>query len=220
MRKHSQISVHVPGNVFDMLLARVSELAAGSWRRDHAAEKETGAISGGGVSYVFYVRTNGPRTDVVFLHNGGQLTLNNIFTTGQGITVEDHGRISEEFWNAGMKQACQELGLDGKHTPARDVKPEDGLPSGVAYALKFFGLGANKSTGSADPDDMKSWCKFLALLHATGTEMDESRLSDYLTEKKFPEEIVMSLLAQYELAMALLPLYDEMLKEKTAPRVQ
>ena len=64
MRKHSQISVHVPGNVFDMLLARVSELAAGSWRRDHAAEKETGAISGGGVSYVFYVRTNGPQTDV------------------------------------------------------------------------------------------------------------------------------------------------------------
>jgi len=204
-----------------MFLARVSELIGGEWRRDQAAEEETGAISGGaGVSYLFYVRTNEPKTDVVFLYNDGQLTLSNIFTTGQGITEAVHARISEEFWNAGMKQACQELGLDGKHTPARDVKPEDGLPPGVAYALKLFGLGANKSTGSADPDDMESWCKFLALLHTTGTEMDESRLSAYLKEKKFPPKIVTGLLAEYELAMALLPLYDEMLAGRAAPKVQ
>ena len=203
-----------------MFQARVAELTAEGWRRDHAAEEETGAISGGGVSYLFYTRTDEPKTDVVFLYNDSQLTLSNIFTTGEGITEAAHASISEEFWNAGMKQACQELGLAGKYTPSGDVKPEDGLPPGVAYALKFFGLGANKSTGSADPDDMESWCKFLALLHTAGTEMDESRLGAYLKEKKFPPKIVIGLLAQYELAMALLPLYDEMLAGRAAPKVQ
>ena len=221
MRKYSHISVGIPGNVFDLFLARVSDLAASRWRRDPALEETTGESTKGlGVSYVWYTRTDGPQTDVVFLYTKDQLTLSNVFTTGKGITHEEHELLTGDLWNLGMKQACQELGLAGTHTQSKQVKPEDGLPPGVAQALKMFGLGANKSTGSADPSDMGYWCRFLALLHVSRAEFDDSRLSDYLTEKKFPEEIVMDLLGQYEMAMTLLPMYDEMLKGKVARSVQ
>lgn len=221
MRKYSHISVTIPGNVLDLFLARVSGLAASRWRRNSALEKNSGeTVSSLGISYIWYSRTDGPATDVVFLYQKDQFTLNNVFTTGKGISHEEHELLVADIWNSAMKQACQEHGLAGKFVSSRQVKPEEGLPPVVEQALKMFGLGANKSTGSADPSDMEIWCRFIALLHATGSEMDETRLGAYLKEKKFPAKIVSSLLQQYEMAMALLPLYDEMLEARPAPRIQ
>ena len=135
MRKYSHISVGIPGNVFYLFLARVSDLAASRWRRDPALEETTGESTKGlGVSYVWYTRTDGPQTDVVFLYTKDQLTLSNVFTTGKGITHEEHELLTGDLWNLGMKQACQELGLAGTHTQSKQVKPEDGLPPGVAQA--------------------------------------------------------------------------------------
>jgi hypothetical protein len=221
MRKYSHISVRVQGDILDLFLAKVSELAAGRWRRDPAGEEAAGDIVESlGISYIYYVRVDEPQTEVVFLYKDDELTLNNIFTGGDPITHAAHGRIAADLWNAGMKLACKELGLAGEFTPSRDVRPEAGLPPDVLDALNYFGGGANKSTGSGHPSDMESWCRFLALLHTTGTEMDESRLSAYLTEKKFPEAVVTDLLKEHELAMALLPLYDQIREEKTDPTVQ
>ena len=90
----------------------------------------------------------------------------------------------------------------------------------MVQALKYFSVSANKDTGTADSDDMASWCKFLALLHVSGAEFDEARLDAYLTEKKFEEDIVNGLLVQYDLAMTLLPLYDSLRKGKAASTVQ
>jgi len=221
MRKYSNISVKVPGNMLDLFLARISDLAASSWRRDTAAEEASGElVKFMGVSYVYYVRSDGPQTDIVFLYKDGELSLNNIFTTGNGISHAEHNRVSTEFWKAGMQQACKEMGLAGKHTPTRDVKPEEGLPEPVAKALKYFSVSANKDTGTAHLDDMESFCRFLALLHVSGAKFDESRLEAFLKENKFKEKIVNGLLVQYDLAVTLLPIYDSLRKGKAASTIQ
>ncbi|MFN0104170.1 MAG: hypothetical protein ACKV2U_19055 [Bryobacteraceae bacterium] len=220
MRKYSQISVRVPNDILDMFLAKVSELAASKWRRDPAGEEAAGdLVKGMGVRYVYYVPADGHKTDIVFMYTDNELRLINIFTTGDGISHAEHGRITADLWNAGMKQACKALSLSGKFTPTQDVQPEAGLPPAVVDALQQFAVTANKSTGSSHPDDLERWCLFLGLLHATGSEMDETRLDAYLTSKKFPEKIVMKLLKEHEVAMALLPLYDRILEERKAGSV-
>lgn len=221
MRKYSHISVHVPEDILDLFLAKVSELAASRWRRDPAGEEAAGEfVKGMGVRYVYYARTSGPPAEAVFLYQGNQLRLINLFTGGDGVSHAEHGRITADLWEAGMRQACGALGLSGAHTASRTVKPEEGLPAEVTGALHRFSVGVNKSTGPSHPEDIQLWCQFLALLHATGSEMGEERLDAYLIAKKFPEDVVLQLLREHEMAMTLLPLYDQMRKAKAAVSVQ
>lgn len=217
MRKYSHISVQIPESILDLFLARVSELAAGTWRRDPVAEEAAGEIVHGmGVRYVYFVRLSDPQTEIVFLYKEEKLQLCNVFTKSDTISHTQQGRITSSLWNTGMSQAVTELKLTGDYTPSGDVPPEQGLPLPVIEALNRFANSANKSTGSSHPSDMEYWCIFLALSHATGSAMDESRLDAYLTAKKFPEKVVMNLLKEHEVAMALLPLYDQILEAKAS----
>ena len=50
--------------------------------------------------------------------------------------------------------------------------------------------------------------------------MSEERLDAFLEEKKFPEEIKMELLLQFEMASVLLPMYDESLASSKPATVQ
>ena len=221
MRKYSHISVRVPKDMIDLFLARVSELAASSWRRDPAAEESASElVRSMGVCYYYYVRTDGPPTDVVFLYQNQELKLNNIFTTGNGISHAEHSRITSALWNAGMKQACKELNLTGGYTPSKDVAPDEGLPPGVKKALHQFAISVNKSDGITHPDDMELWSIFLALTHVSGATMSEAQLDAYLTAKKFPQDTVMQLLHEYELGTSLLTVYDEIRQLKGEPAFQ
>lgn len=217
MRKYSHISVQVPEPVLDLFLARVSELAAGSWQRDTSAEDSAGEIvQGMGVRYVYFTRVNDPRTEIVFLYEKEKLQLCNVFTKSDTLSHAQHAKITASLWNGGMSRAVTELKITGTYTPTRDVLPEQGLPLPVLEALNRFAIAANKSTGSGHPSDMEYWCIFLALSHATGAVMDEERLDAYLTSKKFPDSVVSSLLKEHELAMALLPLYDQILEARAS----
>lgn len=221
IRKYSHISVRIPAGMLDLFLAKVSELTASRWRRDSAAEDSVGGLPAVmGVRYVFYCRTDGPRTDIVFLYHQDELTLNNIFTTGRGISYAEHGRVSQDFWDSGMGAACAALGLAGKHTPPRSMKPEELLPPGAAKALYEFALCANKSTGAAHPDDMQRWCLFLSLLHRSHAEFNASHLEQYLRAKKFPIEVVENLILQWEFSQSLLEIYDAVLEVEAQPTVQ
>jgi GTP-sensing pleiotropic transcriptional regulator CodY len=53
-----------------------------------------------------------------------------------------------------------------------------------------------------------------------GARMGEDRLSEYLLEKQFPEDVVETLVRQYEMAMSLLPLYDQLAERATPVLVQ
>lgn len=221
MRTYSQLSVQIPEPVFDLFLARVCDLVASRWRRDHSSEESSNDIVKLlGVRYIFFNRTEGPSAETCFLYQNETFSLCNVITTGHGISYAAHAKITADMWNSGVKQACEEFGLKGVHTPSKNVDPSAALPPGVRQALKMFALGVNKSTGSSHPDDMALWCKFLALLHASRVEFDEHYLDAYLAEKKFPEEIINSLLKEYAVAMTLLPIYDRLRAERQPASVQ
>jgi GTP-sensing pleiotropic transcriptional regulator CodY len=67
---------------------------------------------------------------------------------------------------------------------------------------------------------MALWCQFLSISHLRGARMGEDRLSEYLLEKQFPEDVVETLVRQYEMAMSLLPLYDQLAERATPVMVQ
>ncbi|MBI2686320.1 MAG: hypothetical protein HYX27_08390 [Acidobacteria bacterium] len=211
MRKKSQISVWIAEDILDLFLAKVSELAAGSWRRDPAGEQAAGELAPMGVRYVEYTRTSGTRTNIVFLYHGHQLKLIHVFTEGRDLSHAEHGRISADFWKSGMEQACREFCVEGEYLPSRTVKPEEGLPPEVADALLRFAVSVNREDPVSHPDDSKLWCNFLILLHATGAVMEEERLSAYLTAKRFPESSVMTMLMHHEVGLRLLGMYDRIL---------
>lgn len=211
MRKHSQISVQIPENFLDLFLARVSAYSARRWRREREVEANALDLTGTcDVRYVHFVRVTGKPAEIVFLYSGEQLRLIQLFTSGNGISYDEHERISSEFWKAGMARACSEMQLSGLFVPSKTVRPEEGLPPDVVAALYRFSICVNKSDGgTAHPDDMALWCQFLTVSHLRGTWMEEGRLAEYLLEKKFPKDAVGTLVRQYELAMSLLPLYDQ-----------
>ena len=222
MRQHSQISVLIPEDFLDLFLARVSEYAARRWRRDFEVEaKGLDLASSLGVRYIYFVRMTGKPAEVVFIYSNEHLKLINVFTDGHGIGYTEHERISAEFWKAGMKRVCDELQLSGQFLPSKTVRPEEGLPPDVVAALYRFSICVNKSDGgTAHPSDMALWCQFLSVSHMRAARMDEVRLSEYLLEKKFPEDAVEALVLQYEMAMSLLPLYDRLAERATPVLVQ
>lgn len=222
MRQHSHISVQIPEDFLDLFLARVSEYAARRWRRDFEVEANGLDMAGVlGVRYVHFVRVTGKPAEIVFLYSDEQLKLINMFTDGRGISYAEHERISAEFWKAGMKRACEEMQLAGMFVPSRTVRPEEGLPPDVVAALYRFSICVNKSDGgTAHPSDMAMWCQFLSISHLRGARMGEDRLSEYLLEKKFPEDAVETLVRQYDMAMSLLPLYDQLAERRTPALVQ
>jgi len=222
MRQHSQISVQIPEDFLDLFLARVSEYAARRWRRDFEVEANGLDMAMAlGVRYVYFVRVTGKPVEIVFMDSNEQLKLLNLFTDGHGIGYTEHEKISSDFWKAGMKRACDEMQLSGQFVPSKTVRPEEGLPPDVVAALYRFSICVNKSDGgTAHPSDMAMWCQFLSVSHMRAARMDEARLSEYLLEKKFPEDAVEALVRQYEMAMSLLPLYDRLAERMTPAMVQ
>jgi hypothetical protein len=215
MRTYSQISVQVPENRYDLFLARVTELIASSWRRDAILEERCNEFSFGGHSS-YYVRKEKRQIDAVFSYLGGTYKLTTIIVGREGISHEEHSRLVAELWEQGVSRACRELQLEGKHTPGKDVKPEEeaGLPPGVVAALHRFAISANKSYGTQDPDDMALWCQFLALLHASGVEFESHLLEQYLLGKKFEDETVAALSHEKEVVLCALETYDRMRRSK------
>ena len=222
MRLHSQISVQIPEDFLNLFLAKVSEYAARRWRRDFEVEANgLGITDGLGVRYVYYVRVTGKPAEIVFIYSKEQLKLINLFTDGHGIGYTEHERITADFWKAGMKRVCEEMQLAGQFVPSRTVRPEEGLPPDVVASLYRFSICVNKSDGgTAHPSDMALWCQFLSISHMRGARMGEDRLSEYLLEKNFPEDAVETLVLQYEMAMSLLPLYDQLAERATPVLVQ
>jgi len=215
MRTYSQISVQVPEDQYDLFLARVTELIASSWRRDAIFEERCNEISLGSHS-TYYVRKGKRQSDAVFVYAGGTYKLSTMITNSDGITHKEHSQLVAELWNLGVGPVCKEMQLEGKHTPGKEVKPEEeaGLPPGVVLALQRFAMSANKSTGSADPDDMELWGEFLALLYASGVEFEEHLLDRYLMEKKFDEEVILQLTHEKEVALSTLAAYDRLRKRE------
>ena len=211
MRKYSHISVRVPEDVLDGFLAKVSEFAASSWRRNHAGEEEAGAlVKPMSVRYVIYQSLSPPEAELYFLYNEQQLALINVFTDGNGISHEDHERFTRHLWESGMKKAVEEMYLVAEYLPSRVIKPEEDLPPAVGAALQRFAVSVNRSTGSADSDDQRLWGQYLALLHLYGATFGEAELDDFLERYRFPEEIRMELLHEQEVALTTLKLYDKL----------
>lgn len=221
MRKYSHISVRVPEDVLDSFLAKVSEFAASSWRRNHAGEEEAGAlVKPMSVRYIIFQSVAPPDAELYFLHNEGKLELINVFTDGNGITHEDHERFSRNLWDAGFRQAASECKLEAEYLPTRIIKPEESLPPPVGAALHRFAISVNRSTGSADLEDQHLWGQYLALLHLHGATFGEVELDDFLERHRFPEEIRMELLHEQEVALTTLRLYDKIRADAPGGRVQ
>ncbi len=222
MRRYSQISVQVPEDILDFFLAKVCDYAASKWRRDTEVEATANGFFPGmvPVSYYFVAHAR-PHIDVIFQYQHGEFKLAQvILDREERLTLAGHGRLILDLWNSGMKKACEDLGLRGHYTPPSTYPAEEGLPPGVVDALHRFAVSVNKSTGSSHPDDLEKWCKFLALLHASGETMSEERMDDYLRTHRFPEKIISQLLKERTVAEELLRVYDRVLQSKSAASVQ
>ncbi len=217
---YSEISVKVSEDVLEFFLATVVDLVPSIWRRDFAAEVDIDQLMMNmDVRYAYFARIKGPKALVGFLFDGSELKMINLLVDGKPVSHAEHSRIAKDLWTKAMERACKELGLEGKFTASRNVKPEDGLPSGAVQALHGFAHGVNKSGSICDPDDIQRWCLVMAVIHATGSELSEDRLNSFLKEHKFPEEVIGELLLQYEVGIALLRLYDRVLEVKNEPAV-
>ena len=222
MRRYSQISVQVPEEILDFFLAKVCDYVSEKWRRDTEAEATANAVLPGLVPVCcYFVARARPHIDVIFQYQHGEFKLAQVvLDRDERLTLTGHGRLILDLWNSGMKRACEDLGLRGQYTPPSTYPAEEGLPPGVADALHRFAVSVNKSTGSTHPDDLEKWCRFLALLHASGETMDEERMDDYLRAHRFPEKIIIQLLKERMVAEELLRVYDRVLQSKTAASVQ
>lgn len=221
MRILSKISVAVPQSMFEIFLAKVSSLTASSWRRDPTVEESANQVLGPAMGrYVYFFPLEGERFDVVFHYHNERLKLATVLPPRGQTSYAAHARLIKGIWNAGLAKACIEMGLHVEYTPAREVKAEAGLPPAVSEALRMFSLGVNKGSAPVDPDDIALWCRFLVILHATGSSISEEQIVDYLAKKKFPHETIMELLRQLEMANTLLPMYDRLLQSSKAATVQ
>lgn len=210
MHKYASISVRIPGDILNGFLDKLSQFAVGKWNRDTAVEQESNAlVASMGVRYVHYVRSAPPHRELVFLYQAGELKTINALGDRATLSKEDHSRIVESVWKSGFKMACEEFGLQGIYTRARSVRPEADLPLKVQEALNYFAMAVNKSAGASHPDDMAHWASALILLHVSGATLDEYAMETFLEERKFPSEVIPSLLRDHEMAMVMLDLYDQ-----------
>jgi hypothetical protein len=213
MRQLSTISVQVPEKLLEFFVANATENAASSWRRNPEAEAELASF-GGSRQYCFFPLQR-PGLEFYFYYVDGVLKLGACVPRDNAATSPaEHARYVSALWETAISPACEAFDLRATYAPMRNVKPEEGLPPAVADALLLFAGGANKEEGNYHPSDMEAWCHFLLLKHITGAEMDEERLSEYLTKKKFREKTVARLVHQAEMARELLETYDRYLAER------
>ena len=213
MRQLSTISVHVPEELLEFFVANATENAASSWRRNPEAEAEL-ANFGGSRQYCFFPLRR-PGLEFYFYYSDGVLKLGACVARDQApANPAEHAAFVADLWERGISPACAAFDLRASYSPMRNVKPEEGLPPAVAEALHLFAGLANKEEGNYHPSDVEAWCHFLILKHLTGAEMDEERLAEFLTKKKFKEKTVWRLVHEAEVARELLETYDRFLAER------
>jgi hypothetical protein len=86
---------------------------------------------------------------------------------------------------------------------------EDFLPAPAALALRRFSASANRSTGSAHPQDAEKWDTFVILAHRERVSLAPATLRRLLVEdERWDDDQARELAIQYERALRLLESND------------
>lgn len=158
---------------------------------------------------------DGPRAPaalVWLVFENEQATVTNIVPKEpSSLTYDQYNLIAEAFVREVVDPLASQLGLtvelgDESYDIQELAGPE------VIRALRAFSSGANKSTGSAHPQDAARWDAFVVAAHRARSQLDEETLMQWLIqEEEWDEDMAIKLVIQYEQGRRLLTYYDETL---------
>ncbi len=131
------------------------------------------------------------------------------------IVPKSAGSLSYDEYNTIATRFAEEV-LAPLATPPVEIRLgpaektiDDFLPAAAASALRRFSTSANRSTGSAHPQDAEKWDTFVILAYRARVSMGPDTLQRLLVEDEhWDHEQALELAIQYERALRLLESND------------
>jgi len=179
------------------------------WRRSPETESRVKAGTlGQRPTYCFTCEPNGTRVAAdLFLmgKDNGSLAVTNIIPKGDGpLSTKQYNVMIKEFHDRFVLPAVQETELDVRFT-SDEKGIEDWLGNGAAEKFHEFISVANKSTGSAHPNEKERWFAFLKAASEDQSRLDPATLSRWLVETEhWGEDVASDLAVEYEFGRELL----------------
>jgi hypothetical protein len=138
--------------------------------------------------------------------DGETFYVSNIIPMGRHrLSYGEYNAVLEDFYERVLRPNAEQSGLTKHNLTDADVGLDRWMSSATAEKLRRFSACANKSTGSAHPNDRDRWNDFLLSAHRERSSLDSSTLQRWLVEvEDWQPEVAEQLAIEYGSGRALL----------------
>ncbi len=193
------------------IIASMAHRLHSGWSRDREAELALREASPSAM-YCFACAQSAtlpPSRLWLVLEQSGTLYVSNIVPLRQSqLSYDEYNDVLMDFYQTLVAPAAADLDVIVHITDAeRDIA--SWLGEEAAALLRQFALTANKSTGTAHPNDRRRWDAFLVAAHRNRVPLDTTILKRWLVEcEGWPDQVASDLALEYESGRSLLEYYD------------
>lgn len=202
--------LHIRGTASELAEARrrLSGVAAiASWQRDEVLAARVPTID---ATVFTYSGESAPEAHVWLTWGEDSAEVSNIVPSLAGsLTYDEYNGIAALFDQEVLRPSLGGLAVKIELGPC-DEHIGDLLSKATVDALRAFSHAANKSTGTAHPNDAGRWQRFVILAHIEDASLDSEMLQRWLCEDEgWGDDEALDLAIQYERARSLLSRYDD-----------
>lgn len=124
------------------------------------------------------------------------------------LSREQYNDILEHFSTTWLAPVANDIGVELQLGPP-DLGLDHWLTPTAIDLLRFFSRAANRSTGSAHPNDRDRWLAFIFAAHREGSTLPNDMLRAWFIEEEgWSQEKAHELSSEYETALEILKAYD------------
>jgi hypothetical protein len=209
-----QLQIYVPNTKRKEYVRELRAAATGSWTFDIEDTKRIERNASTTKSVSQFTRMQDDECEKAALtlwENNDGFYVSNIVPRGT------HRKLEIKQYNAILRDFnfCLATPIADKHSLRINMsKPKQGLADWMApdtaQKLKWFSVGANKSTGTAHPSDEEHWFEFIVAAHKSRDDIGTDTLTRWLIEVEgWHEDIAHDLAGDFERSMALLAHFEK-----------
>jgi hypothetical protein len=206
MKTFRHLQLHGSRAQITALREKLAELTpSATWQRN----VELRGSSAPDVSVFEYTGGEAPGACVwLFDEPYGARVTNIVPTTTSALSHDEYNTLAERFAHDVLGPLAAQIPVQIDLGPT-EKSIEDLLPASTAGALLRFSSSANRSTGTAHPQDAEKWDEFVILAHRERVSMSPDTLQRLLVEDEgWEHDQALELAIQYERALRLLASND------------
>lgn len=207
MKTYRDLEIRGTSAELELVVQKIETLLSEGWSRDEAAEQRTT-----GDYYVFRCSATDQRPSAsLWLRRGEEnLSVANVTPATQGtLTADEYNTIIWEFYERFVHAAVEWVtGVQVRLGQAEETLT-DWMSEQTAELLRSFTASATPSTGSSHPNDWERWHAFIIAAHREHAPVTTTQLRQWFEDEAgWGEDVVTTLIIEYEQGRALLGQYD------------